>query len=97
MKKIKKQYTALVLCLAAGFLSTTAEAYTHTECNFPKCDFDCEITCDLYTYTPALSRYCKQVGSDPSVTESCYVPGGISFEGETLHYYSQLQRACLSK
>ena len=71
--KIKKRYATLVLCLAVGFLSTTAEAHPEEYMEkFPNCSALCQIRCDIDTLTPEVARYCKQIRSKPSVTEDCY-------------------------
>ncbi len=73
MTKIKKRYATLVLCLAVGFLSTTAEAHPEDYVEkFPNCDALCQLRCDIDMLTPDVVRYCKRINSKPSVTENCY-------------------------
>ncbi len=89
MTKIKKRYATLVLCLAVGFLSTTAEAHPEDYVEkFPNCSALCQMRCDIDTLTPEVARYCKQIGSRPDVTESCY---------EYLSVFEKSKRALIQK
>ncbi len=94
--KIKKQYATLALCLAVGFLSTTAEANTECLEEFLKCDVSCQRSCESYTMTSDLARYCKRIGSKPSVTEYCKDPWNNSPESAWYPQDLNEQEECLA-